>query len=196
MGDDDFDAEMHEADWEDVYERQVARGSMVPIMAERLGLAGGDSVLELGSGPGYTALCLADRVAPGQVYAVDRHPDALQYLRDKATTDDIDTIRTITADVEHLPVCFTNPITTLAAFMLHHTPNPKHVLSAVHESIPPGSRVLVVEYEPDAPGTVGPPLDHRISPTQVTAWLDSAGFTLGNHETHPEEKYSILADRA
>jgi protein-L-isoaspartate O-methyltransferase len=58
--------------WDEVYARQVKRGSLVNDWMEALRLNTGDSVLEIGSGPGYVSLALADRVGPtGMVYSVD-----------------------------------------------------------------------------------------------------------------------------
>lgn len=189
------DIEMREADWEEVYTKQQAREAILPTLADRLGLDRGDTVVELGSGPGFTALTIAAMVRPGQVYAIDRHPDALGFLREKATEDHIDTVEAMAAEAQWLPLCFQDPVAVLAAFMLHHTPEPSAVLAELSQSLPAGSRVLVVEYEPEAPGDVGPALEHRIAPTQLKTWLETVGFSLVDAATHPEEKYSVLARR-
>ena len=68
--------------WDEVYARQVKRASLVGEWMDALHLKSGDRLLEIGAGPGYVSLMLADRVGPaGTVYAVDRSADALAYLQ-------------------------------------------------------------------------------------------------------------------
>ena len=50
-----------------------------------LGLRLGQTVCDIGAGPGYFALRLAKEVAPGMVYAVDVEPRVLEVLRGRMT---------------------------------------------------------------------------------------------------------------
>ena len=192
---DDFDREMHDADWAAVYERQAARGDLVPRLADLLSLAAGDHVLEVGSGPGYTAFRLAAHVSPGVVYALDRQPAALEFLRRTAASDGIDGVHPVAGDAEALPVRFDEPTPAVAAFVLHHLGDPEAAIAQLHGALVDGSRLLVVEYHPDAAGEVGPPTEHRISPARVRTWLDRRGFDPGDPTDLPEEKYAVLARR-
>jgi ubiquinone/menaquinone biosynthesis C-methylase UbiE len=203
-GDDEFDREMHEADWAAVYDRQAARGGLVDDLCDVLGLGAGDAVLEVGCGPGYTSLRLAGRVGPGRVYAVDRQPAALRYLLATAAgathalppaDGDPAPVCPVVGDAESLPVCFDRPTAALAAFVLHHVEAPASAVASVAESLPAGSRFLVAEYHPDAAGEVGPPTDHRIRPDRVHSWLEAAGFTVETDHSLPEEAYAVLARR-
>lgn len=193
MSDDGFDERLHDADWAEVYRRQVERGGVVPEFAEALGLGSGDAVVEVGSGPGYTALRLSERVAPGPVYALDRSPGALRYLRREMADQGVENVRPVVTDAEALALRFSQPVGVLAAFVLHHTDDPARVLAELGRALPAGSRVLVVEYHPDAPGEVGPPPEHRIAPAEIREWLAAGGFEVVRRRDHPEEKYSLLA---
>jgi ubiquinone/menaquinone biosynthesis C-methylase UbiE len=194
MDDETFDEEMAGVDWERVYERQAARGDLTSRFCELLGLRPGDSVLELGSGPGYVTAQLAAIVAPGTVYALDRRIDALRYLRDTAT-DHAAGIRPICGDVTALPLCFSGPIPTIGTFLLHHVEEPGSTIDAIASVMPPESPFLVAEYHPEMEGAVGPPLARRLAPEQVRHWLSASGFTIGDTLTLPEEKYAIIARR-
>jgi protein-L-isoaspartate O-methyltransferase len=67
--------------WDEVYARQVSRAGLVGEWMDALHLKLGDRVLEIGAGPGYVSLVLADRVGPaGVIYAVDRSAEALAHL--------------------------------------------------------------------------------------------------------------------
>jgi trans-aconitate methyltransferase len=64
--------------WDEVFARQVRRAALVEDWMDALRLQPGARVLDIGAGPGYVSLVLADRVGPeGLVYAVDRSADAL-----------------------------------------------------------------------------------------------------------------------
>lgn len=64
--------------WDEVFARQVRRAALVEDWTEALQLQPGARVLDIGAGPGYVSLVLAERVGPdGLVYAVDRSADAL-----------------------------------------------------------------------------------------------------------------------
>lgn len=192
--DDAFDKELRGIDWEIIHERQAARGDLTPHVCNLLGVKSGDHILELGSGPGYMSVQLASVVAPGKVYAVDKHPDALRYLQDKVKQNTED-IHPITADVKALPLYLSQPIPTLAAFLLHHVGKPKETIDTIASVLPSESPFLVVEYHPEAVGDVGPPLEHRLAPAQVRGWLLDCGFDLENSDTLPGEKYTLLSRR-
>lgn len=194
MTEEEFDASIEDVDWAEVYERQVARGGLVTRYCDLLGITAGDDVLELGSGPGYTTVELAGAVAPGSVYALDRHEGALRYLRDEVGGE-LSHVHLVVGDVQSLPVRFAEPTAALAAFVLHHVEGAERAVQSVWHTLAPGSPFLVVEYHPDAPEEFGPPTDHRIAPDTLDAWLTTAGFTTEAPTTLPEEKYAIVARR-
>lgn len=194
MTDDGFDREMHSADWAEVYERQAARGDLVDEYAALLDLEAGDTVLELGSGPGHATARLAERVRPGRVVAVDRHLAALQFLH-RETDADTDHVAAVVGDVTSLPVRFETPTPAVAAFVLHHVATPERAIGAIGSALPPGSPLLVVEYDPAGAGEFGPPVDHRLAAASVEAWLADADFDAERTLALPEEKYAILAQR-
>ena len=67
--------------WEQVFARQAQRADLIDAWIDALGLAAGDRVLDVGAGPGFVSLALAERVGPrGTVYALDRSADALAHL--------------------------------------------------------------------------------------------------------------------
>ncbi|MBT5369802.1 MAG: methyltransferase type 12, partial [Nitrospinaceae bacterium] len=53
--------------WAEVYKRQEMRAGLVEEWLEALALQPGDRVLDMGSGPGFVSLVLADRVGVGGV---------------------------------------------------------------------------------------------------------------------------------
>lgn len=190
---DDFDRAMEEVNWAEVYERQRSRGDLTDMYCEILDIGPGDDVVELGSGPGFVTKKLADRVAPGAVYPIDRHQAALVYLADHID-DEKGRIHPIVGDICTPSWYFPDPISIVAAFVFHHLENPARAPSAIVSAVRPRSRVLIVEYHPDAQGAVGPPIEHRISPQECARWLREAGIEIIETTKLPEEKYAILAE--
>lgn len=187
------DRSMADADWATVYERQTARAHLLPRLGHLLGLESGDRVLELGCGPGGATGWLAAHVAPGRVLAVDRHRAALEYLR--TTVGATDPVDPILADVETLPLRCPEPTPTMAAFVLHHIDDPVGAVEAVASSLPAGSTLLVAEYDPAAPGEVGPSPAHRIASDDVRDWLEGAGFAVESTVDLQEEAYAVRGRR-
>lgn len=212
QGPDDRD-EFDEAavDWAAVRERQAARSGILDSCCDLLSLAAGDDVLELGCGPGYYTERLARRVAPGRVYALDARRDALRYLRATAgdspedgagdwlaeggAADSLSHVRPLVGDAGSLPLRFADPTAVLAAFVLHHVEAPRRVVEAVAAAVPPGSPLLVVEYDPATDGEFGPTVERRIPRRHIREWLEGTGFAVDREEDFPEEKYAVLARR-
>lgn len=190
----EFDREMADVDWGTVYERQVARGDLSRRCCDLLDIGAGDRILDLGSGPGYLTRKLAERVSSGTVYALDRQRGALRYAR-AMTTDVNEQIHLVCGDVTNPPVRFADPVPTVAAFLFHHLSEPRQAITGIRRVLPPESRLLVLEYHPDASGEVGPPTKHRLTPAQVRRWLTEDGFERIEEETHSEETYSLVARR-
>lgn len=195
MDDEDYDPEMRDVDWAEVYERQAARGDLTETIVDLLDIGPGDDVLELGCGPGYTVIRLARRGSAGTVYALDTRRAALHFLRSKAGAA-LEHIEPIVGDVTALPLAPSTPLPTLAAFVLHHVERPDRAVESMGEALPTGTPLLVIEYDPDAEGEFGPPTEHRLSTADCTGWLDTAGFTVETTLVLPEEKYGILARRS
>ena len=189
--DDSFDREMANVDWATVYERQAARGDLAARWCDLLDVSAGDPILEIGCGPGHTTEGLVRDGRPGAIYAFDRQRGALEYLQ---TYGDLGTtpVHLLQGNVSALPVCPAEPTPTLVAFVLHHLREPATAIAALADGLPPESPLLVVEYDPESTGAVGPPPAHRLAPADVREWLSAAGFDPQDTVTLPEELYAIV----
>lgn len=71
----------------------------------RAGITEGQTAVDVGSGPGYATLDLAEIVGPrGRVIAVERSARFLEALRDTAARNAIESISTIEADITEKPI--------------------------------------------------------------------------------------------
>jgi ubiquinone/menaquinone biosynthesis C-methylase UbiE len=191
-----FQKDMSHLTWDEVYARQAKRAHLMGEWLHALGLKSGDRVLEVGAGPGFMSLLLADRVGPeGIVYAVDRSAEALACLKRLQEERGIEHIRRIAGDAATLDPAGLDANSALITMVLHHADDPAGILSNVARLLPPGALAVVGEFDPEGPGEQGPPRAYRLPPEQVRAWCEAAGFAVLDYRRQTAEHYMLLVQR-
>ncbi len=192
-----FKKDLSHISWDEVYARQVQRADLVPTWIDALGLKQGDGVLDVGSGPGYVSLSLADRVGPdGIVYAIDRSHEALAHLERRQAERKISHIRRLLADISTLEKGDLHANSALITMVLHHAEDPAGVLRNVHRLLPPHAVIIVAEFHPQGPCEQGAPKEFRLAPEQVQAWCEAAGFHVLDYKRQSPEHYMLVAECA
>jgi len=193
---DPFRKDMTGAAWVEVYERQRKRAHLMAEWMDAIGLAPGHSVLEVGPGPGFVTLALADRVGPhGCVYAVDPSAEALRHLESLQEGRGLPQIRRIVADAAELEPADLSARSALVTMVLHHAEDPAAILARLASLLPPGGLAVIGEFHPAGPGEQGPPPEHRIDPEQISAWCEAAGLAVLEYRRQTPEHYMVLARR-
>lgn len=183
--------------WDEVFARQVKRAGLVEEWMNDLQLKPGARVLDVGSGPGYVSLVLAERVGPaGLVYAVDRKAEALAYLERLQRERGIAHIQRVVADATCMTPGSVSPDSALVTMVLHHTDDPPGILANVARLLPTGALTVVAEFHPEGPCKVGPPRTERVAPEQVQAWCEAAGFTVLRYRRQTPEHYTWVVERS
>ena len=141
----------------------------------------GALVADLGSGVGYFALKLAERVGPsGRVLAVDVRSFPLLFLRLRALRRGTRNLTVVRGEGgnPHLPASGVDGI--LVANTFHELEDADAILGHAREALRPGGRLVVVDPEPDGAGP-GPPrqgLHHHTSPGQAQSRILAAGLEI------------------
>ena len=191
-----FRKDLGHLDWDAVFARQAQRGALVDAWMEGLQLKPGDRILEIGSGPGYVSLALAERVGPaGIVYAVDRSAEALDYLARLQQERSLAQIRRILADAASLEAASVPAESALITMVLHHAEDPAGLLLALGRLLPPGALAVIGEFHPAGRCRHGPPREHRLAPEQVQGWCEVAGFAVAVYRRQTPEHYMLVARR-
>jgi len=182
--------------WDEVFARQLLRASLVEEWMDALHLDPGACVLDIGAGPGYVSLVLADRVGPnGLVCAVDRSADALAYLARLQYERGVWQIKRIVADATMLDPDAFRPDSALVTMVLHHANDPMGILASVVRMLPTGAPAVIGEFHPEGPCEKGPPRAERVSPDQVRAWCEAAGLAVLSYRRQTQEHFMFTLQR-
>jgi ubiquinone/menaquinone biosynthesis C-methylase UbiE len=191
-----FRKDLSHLTWDEVYARQRQRAHLVPEWMDALHLDAGSRVIEVGAGPGYVSLVLADRVgADGLVYAIDRSAEALAHLERLQEERGIAQVRRLVADAATLEGEDLRADRALVSMVLHHADDPPGILRNLYRLLPPHALAVVAEFHPEGPCEVGAPRAARLAPEEVQRWCEQAGFHARDYRRQSPEHYMLLVER-
>jgi ubiquinone/menaquinone biosynthesis C-methylase UbiE len=160
-----------------------------PQFLQRFGLQSGQTALDLGCGPGFWTLPLADIVGPtGKVWALDVSQEMLDTLTEQQPPAHVVPV------LRELPeIGLETAVADFiwSAFVYHEVDGdlPAEMLRVAR----PGGQVAILEWRPDAAKQSGPPGDHRVWPDQVNLALELAGFVQVSEAWRDADAYLITA---
>lgn len=167
---------MHKFDPEH-WERLVGeeRRARLPVSAilNPIDVREGMVVADIGAGPGYFTLPLAERVGPrGRVYALDIEPRMLEALRSRGVPPNVEVLQ---SGESTLPLPDQSVDLAFLAFVYHELGDRPAMLAEIRRILRPGGRLVVADWVPREE-EIGPPLHERIAEGVVTAEMEAAGF--------------------
>jgi len=156
-----------------------------------LDLQPGDVVADIGCGPGFFTVLIAERVRPGgRVAAIDTAPEMLAFLQRRLTVSQLTQVAPIHSEESRLPLRTETCDRVLLAFVLHELVDPHAFLTEVRRVLrPSGVGVLADWLLTESPA--GPPLDVRVPPDRAGERLRAAGFEPSPHANLGAYSYAI-----
>lgn len=141
-----------------------------------LGLARGQTLADIGSGPGFFTIPAAEIVGPsGQVYAADIQGEMLSAVRSRVAEHGLKNVRLVKTSDAEVPITPGSCDLALLAFTLHEVPQRAAFLHRVARLVKPEGQVVVLEWEKDAEDAPPPPQD-RISREELELDARAAGL--------------------
>ena len=116
----------------------------IPYM---VGIEEGQSILEIGCGGGFLAICLAQTVQSVNVFAIDPTKKMIDRAKQRQQKADLGTSR-----IQFLQVGAETSVTdeasidqVIAAFSVHHWRQPKLAMQVTFQQLKPGGRIWICE---------------------------------------------------
>ncbi len=118
-------------------------------IVETIGLRPGMAVADIGSGTGLFAWLFAEKVGTkGKVYAVEIAPAFLKYISDQATRRGLDkVVQTVRGTQETTSLAPGSIDVAFVCATYHHFEHPGRILSSIHQSLRPGGRLVVIDFD-------------------------------------------------
>jgi SAM-dependent methyltransferase len=138
----------------------------------RAGLRNGETVLEVGPGPGAFTVDAARQVGTeGLLIAVDIQPEMIAQTESRVHKAGLTNVETHVANAYNLPVEDSTVDRAFLITVLPEIPDPVQALREIHRVIKPGGIVSITEefLDPDYPRRI----------TTIT-WAETAGFELAD----------------
>ena len=148
-------------------ELPIRKRYMQPVL-DRVGLKPGETVLELGPGPGAFTVDAARRLEPeGRCIAVDIQPQMIEQVKKRVQQAGVTNVETHVASAYDLPVEDNSVDRVFMVTVLPEIPDPVRGLKEVYRVLKPsGSFSTTEEYmDPDYPRRV-----------TTIKWAEAAGF--------------------
>lgn len=137
----------HDAELERLGVQHRLWGAQAYALWERAGFALGNTLLDVGCGPGYATLDLAQLVgSAGRVFAVDESGRFIATLREKIAALQMTNIDARVADVQKLDLAPASIDGAYARWVLCFVPDPEAAIAGVARALRPGACFAIQDY--------------------------------------------------
>ena len=141
-----------------------------------LGLAGNETVVDVGAGSGYFSFRLARALPRGTVIATDIQPEMVRHIHHKAMSEKIQNLRAVLGEVDE-PGIPPEADLVFVCDVLHHVPNQPVWLGKVAHAMKSGARLALVEFK-EGKLPQGPPEHLKLSRAKQLELAKNAGLVL------------------
>jgi len=161
---------------------------------DKLLIAEGSVVADIGAGGGWFTMRLANRVGPnGTIYAEDVQSQMIEAITRRTGRAGLKNVKTVlgTTSDPRLPA----PVdAVLFNDAYHEFEHPVVMLGNVVKALKPNGRIGIVEFKKDGLGP-GPPMEERLDPERVIRDAEAAGLRLVSRENFPRYLYMLVFSR-
>jgi ubiquinone/menaquinone biosynthesis C-methylase UbiE len=159
---------------------------------DRLSIADGARVADIGAGGGWFTIRLARRVGPnGRVFAEDIQPQMIESIKrrvDREGLTNVDPILGSGTDPRLPPGL--QAVLIVDTYPQFH--DPVGLLRNVAAALVPGGRLGIVDFKTDGAGGPGPAREERLDPDVIRRDAQKAGLAFKSHETFLRYQYLLV----
>jgi ubiquinone/menaquinone biosynthesis C-methylase UbiE len=183
-------------DWSARLERpERIAGLKLDYIIASLKLKPGQTIADIGAGPGVLEVPLAQAVSPGgKVYAEDIDAGFFDRIKQKATAAKVTNVVTVLGAFTDPKLPAKDVDLVLFHDVLHHIEDRAGYLKAVATYLTPTGRIAVVELPPDGSHKDEPKL--VVTKDQVKEWMAAAGLKPIEEFDGLEGKWFIVYGRS
>lgn len=151
-------------------------------------------VADIGAGTGYYSFRIAPKIPEGKLYAVEVQDAFVAELNKRKKELKLANVEVIkgTAQAPNLPD--TSIDLAIMVDVYHELEYPREMLRALHKTLKPGGKLLLVEYRAEDPSVPIKEL-HKMSVAQANKELEAAGFKLHKLETALPIQHFLLYEK-
>jgi len=157
-----------------------------------LGLQKGQTVCDIGAGPGYFSIPIARAVGKqGHVFAVDVEPEVLDALRARIRRAKVRNVTPILALPDDPLLAPAACDVILIVDTYHHFPDGVAYLKSLRRRLAPKGRIVNIDFH-RRQMPVGPPLSHKVARKDFLKDAKAAGLELVEEPTFLPYQYFLI----
>lgn len=181
----------YDADWIDSMLQPERRGAPPAEQTlTYLGLKAGQTVADVGCGPGFFTLPAARIVGPtGMVYAIDIEPKMLDLVRTRALAANLEHVEARRGERDRIPLGDATANLTICALLLHDVDDRAGLIRELIRITARNGRIAVVEWIPD----VHDPKPNRLQPQETASLFAQAGYPVLEVSPLGTRQYLLVA---
>jgi ubiquinone/menaquinone biosynthesis C-methylase UbiE len=150
---------------------------------------------DVGCGPGFFTLPLAERLPQGIVHAIDVEPAMLRAVEERASAAGLTNIRTLQSAERSIPLPPDSMDGALFALVYHEVPDRRAYLAMLGELMRPGGWLALLDWDQQTHPAGGPPLNRRIPPDKAAVDLAATGWHVTARPAINDWMYLLVAER-
>lgn len=183
------------ARFEPMFDAPDRDGWQRPVeVVSMLGLAPGETAIDLGAGTGYFLPFLSVAAgATGRVLALDAEPAMIEHVQRRAEREGLANVEARAVDATDAGLAPASADAILIVDTWHHLSDRTAYAARLRDALRPGGTLLVVDFTLESPQ--GPPVQHRIPADAVVAELEAGGLAAEVVAERLPHQYAVRATR-
>jgi ubiquinone/menaquinone biosynthesis C-methylase UbiE len=180
----------HAADWDQLRALHIREERVEAAVAELLGKAPLDAVLDLGTGTGRMLELVAPRA--GRAVGIDQSPQMLALARARIEKAGLRNVQLRQGDMYALPVEHDRYDLVIIHQVLHYLDDPARAVREAARALRPAGRLLIVDFAPHEEESLRTQHAHRrlgFSGEEIAGLMEEAGLdVIGRRDLVPSKK--------